>query len=103
MNISTLARPTLVWTMLVIAPVFAADEVSAPSLVGRWHATVVVNGVEIPFEFEIAKRSGGLAGSFFNGDRRITSTGSRADGGRRAPSIRSVRGRRSMWRWRMEA
>ncbi len=80
MNISTLARHTLVWTMLVIAPVFAADEVSAPSLVGRWHATVVVNGVEIPFEFEIAKRSGGLAGSFFNGDRRITSTGTRADG-----------------------
>jgi peroxiredoxin len=44
---------------------------------GRWDASVVVNGVEIPFLFEIETRNGALSGSFFNGERRIRSTSSR--------------------------
>jgi thiol-disulfide isomerase/thioredoxin len=52
------------------------------SVTGRWEATVVVNGVEIPFRFEIATAGGVLAGSFFNGERRITSTSGRAEGER---------------------
>jgi peroxiredoxin len=50
---------------------------------GRWNATVLVNGVEVPFLFEIDTRDDKVSGSFFNGDRRITSTASRVtDGGR---------------------
>jgi peroxiredoxin len=48
---------------------------------GRWDATVVVNGVEIPFAFEIAANGAPLQGSFFNGDRRITSTAGRFENG----------------------
>ena len=47
-----------------------------PALAGRWDATVVVNKVEVPFTFEIAGDGKSLAGSFFNGDRRVTSTSS---------------------------
>jgi len=52
------------------------------SVTGQWEATVLVNGVEVPFRFEIATAGGVLAGSFFNGDRRITSTASRLEGDR---------------------
>jgi thiol-disulfide isomerase/thioredoxin len=53
----------------------------APALAGRWDATVVVNKVEVPFTFEIAGDGTSLTGSFFNGDRRITSTSSELSGG----------------------
>lgn len=46
-----------------------------PRLAGRWDAAVEVNGVQVPFPFEIAGVDGTLAASFFNGERRITSTG----------------------------
>src|ERR1700736_6926345 len=42
----------------------------AQSLSGLWDATVVVNGLEIPFRMELA----GDRGSFFNGDEKVTST-----------------------------
>src|SRR6266496_6580707 len=42
----------------------------AQSLSGSWDATVVVNGLEIPFRMEFA----GDRGSFFNGDEKVTST-----------------------------
>lgn len=48
---------------------------------GLWDATVVVNGLEVPFRFEIAAPDRGkksndtaLRGSFFDGDRKVTST-----------------------------
>ena len=51
-------------------------------LEGKWDAAVIVNGLEIPFRFEVATKDGAPVGSFFNGDRRITSTASRPrDGG----------------------
>lgn len=54
----------------------------AAALDGRWNAAVVVNGIEVPFVFEISSKSGVPTGSFFNGDRRIRSTSSRLrDGG----------------------
>ncbi len=46
---------------------------------GRWDAVVVVEGVEVPFPFEIVAKGDSLSGSFFNGERRITSTASRAE------------------------
>lgn len=45
-----------------------------PKLPALWDASVVVNEVEIPFRFEIAKKSGSVAGAFFNGDERVWST-----------------------------
>jgi thiol-disulfide isomerase/thioredoxin len=53
----------------------------ATALAGRWDATVVVNGVEVPFLFEIAGDQTTIRGSFFNGDRRITSTAGRVENG----------------------
>jgi thiol-disulfide isomerase/thioredoxin len=52
----------------------ATGQTDARSLAGRWDATVTVNGVEVPFAFEIASTSDGPRGTFFNGTRRIAST-----------------------------
>jgi thiol-disulfide isomerase/thioredoxin len=46
----------------------------AQSPAGLWDATVVVNGVDIPFRFEIAGSGPQVTGTFFNGDDRIPST-----------------------------
>jgi thiol-disulfide isomerase/thioredoxin len=46
----------------------------AQSPAGLWDATVVVNGVEVPFRFEIAGNGPQVTGTFFNGDDRIPST-----------------------------
>jgi peroxiredoxin len=53
---------------------------SAGSLAGLWDAVVVVNGLDIPFRFEIVGEGPPFKGSFFNGDRRITSTRSDLEG-----------------------
>jgi thiol-disulfide isomerase/thioredoxin len=61
---------------LALAPVAMAQ-----SLAGRWDATVTVNGVEIPFRFELTGDGANVKGSFFNGDERLTSTGGRFENG----------------------
>jgi peroxiredoxin len=72
-------RAALVFVLAaVLFPRLALAE--QPALDGRWDATVVVNGVEVPFPFEIETRNGVTAGSFFNGERRIRSTSSRVKG-----------------------
>ena len=43
--------------------------------VGVWDATVVVNGNSVPFKFEVTGAAPNLAGSFFDGDLKRTSTG----------------------------
>lgn len=55
---------------------------AASALPRRWDATVLVNGVEIPFPFEITRHRRSVVGSFFNGERRISSTASRVNGDR---------------------
>src|SRR5579862_4380342 len=55
---------------LLMSILFAFTPAFAQSLDGLWNASVVVNGLEIPFKFEIARN----AGSFFNGDEKVTST-----------------------------
>jgi thiol-disulfide isomerase/thioredoxin len=52
-----------------------------PSLAGLWDAAVVVNGLEIPFRFEIAGSGASINGWFFNGDEKVTSTGGKFDNG----------------------
>ncbi len=66
---------------LLMGSALSAAPGDAGALAGRWDAVVVVNGVEVPFAFEIVADGPVLKGSFFNGERRITSTASRLDDG----------------------
>jgi thiol-disulfide isomerase/thioredoxin len=54
---------------------------TAETPLGRWQAVVVVNGVDIPFDFEISGSPARLAGAFFDGDLRVESTGGRFENG----------------------
>jgi len=45
----------------------------AQSLAGLWDATVVVNGLTIPFRMEFSGDGQGIQGSFFNGDEKVSS------------------------------
>jgi len=75
--------PVALAASALVAAVAAAGPSRTPSVLSsRWDATVVVNGVEIPFPFEITRRGGRTVGSFFNGERRISSTATRVDGDR---------------------
>jgi thiol-disulfide isomerase/thioredoxin len=65
--------------IVMLCGLAVSAEAPAP-LAGTWDATVVVNNVEVPFRFEIAGTGEALKGSFFNGDRRITSTASEITG-----------------------
>ena len=59
----------LVGAFLALAPVAIAQ-----SLAGLWDANVKVNGLDIPFRFELEGDGSKIAGSFFNGGERFTST-----------------------------
>jgi thiol-disulfide isomerase/thioredoxin len=52
-----------------------------PGLAGLWDAAVVVNGLEIPFRFEIAAHGSEVSGWFFNGDEKVLSTGGTFENG----------------------
>ena len=65
------------------AIVFAfAPAAMAQSLGGLWDATVMVNGLNIPFKIEFAGEGSAVRGSFFNGDEKVTSTSGRFDSGK---------------------
>jgi thiol-disulfide isomerase/thioredoxin len=66
--------------LVLLSAVLAAAPESA-AIAGRWDATVTANGVEVPFPFEIVADGPDVKGSFFNGDRRITSKAGRLEGG----------------------
>jgi thiol-disulfide isomerase/thioredoxin len=51
------------------------------SLAGRWDATVNVNGVEIPFRFELSVDGANATGIFFNGDEPMPSSSGRVSNG----------------------
>lgn len=51
------------------------------SVAGLWDAAVVVNGLEIPFRFEIAGSGSNVSGWFFNGDEKVLSTGGTFENG----------------------
>jgi thiol-disulfide isomerase/thioredoxin len=71
----------LVLALGLAAPALTRAQAPAPSLSGLWDAAVVVNGLEIPFRFEIAGAGATINGSFFNGDEKVTSTGGRFEDG----------------------
>jgi thiol-disulfide isomerase/thioredoxin len=64
------------------APAFAQGSGGAGSSVaGLWDAAVVVNGLEIPFRFEIAGSGANVSGWFFNGDEKVLSTDGKFENG----------------------
>ncbi|HXG88883.1 MAG TPA: TlpA disulfide reductase family protein [Vicinamibacterales bacterium] len=74
-NLKSVAAAVMLAAIIAIGLTPTAES----SLAGRWNGTIVANNVEVPFVFEITEVAGGLRASFFNGDRRITSTTSRVD------------------------
>ena len=81
MRKTQITRLTQVAALVLLAGTAGSGQAPPPVLAGRWEAAVVVNKVEVPFIFEIAGDGRSPAGSFFNGDRRITSTSSEIAGG----------------------
>ena len=67
------------WLTLLLA--LGASVAFGQSLTGRWDATVVVNGLEIPFRMDFTGDGARIEGSFFNGDERITSTSGHLENG----------------------
>ena len=79
MKLRRVGRSSAVLALLFGASLGAAPDPGAP-FAGRWDAVVVANGVDVPFQFEIAADGTALKGSFFNGERRITSRAGTVDG-----------------------
>jgi thiol-disulfide isomerase/thioredoxin len=69
------------FALTLVAPAFISAQAPAPSLAGLWDAAVVVNGLEVPFRFEIGGAGETISGSFFNGDEKVTSTGGKFENG----------------------
>lgn len=65
--------------ILSFGVVLGAAPDKGTSVAGRWDATVTANGVDVPFPFEIVADGASLKGSFFNGERRITSKAGRLE------------------------
>jgi len=72
---------TLGFVLALAAPALTRAQAPSPSLSGLWDAAVVVNGLEVPFRFEIADSGASVSGSFFNGDEKVTSTGGKYENG----------------------
>ena len=72
-------RLLIVILALVITLPAAAQQ--NPSPAGLWDAAVVVNGLEIPFRFEITGSGPGTRGWFFNGEEKVESTGGKFENG----------------------
>ncbi len=71
------SRGFTIVALLALATMTSSAAPAGSLLDGNWDAAVTVNGVEIPFRFEIVTKHGAPVASFFNGDLRITSTASR--------------------------
>lgn len=69
----------LVVVVVLLAALPTAAQTSSPA--GLWDAAVVVNGLEIPFRFEIAGGGAAVKGWFFNGDEKVESTGGTFENG----------------------
>ncbi|HZS12543.1 MAG TPA: TlpA disulfide reductase family protein [Nitrospirales bacterium] len=66
------------WMTASLLALATAAATAATPLAGRWDATVVTaTGFEVPFRFEIAGSGAEAKASFFDGDKRITSTATR--------------------------
>ena len=69
------------FAVLVAALVAVPIAARAQAPTGLWDAAVVVNGLEIPFRFEIAGNGSQVSGWFFNGEEKVLSTGGKFENG----------------------
>jgi thiol-disulfide isomerase/thioredoxin len=74
MQVTRISRVSAVAALVALSGIVASGQPPLRTLAGRWDGTVVVNTIDVPFVFEIAGEGDAIAASFFNGDRRITST-----------------------------
>lgn len=81
MKINHLARWGQVGLLVLLGAGAGFAQESGGSLAGRWDAVVTANGVEVPFQFELAGEGPAIKGSFFNGPLRITSTAGNVENG----------------------
>jgi thiol-disulfide isomerase/thioredoxin len=72
-------RVLMVLIAVLLAPLGAGAQSGGPA--GLWDAAVVVNGLEIPFRFEIAANGSDVSGWFFNGEEKVVSTGGKVENG----------------------
>jgi thiol-disulfide isomerase/thioredoxin len=66
---------------VLLSGVAAHAQTSVNSLAGRWDAVATTGDVAIPFRFDISTDGKGIAGTFFNGDEKFTSTSGTLDSG----------------------
>jgi peroxiredoxin len=74
-------RHTILTTVLFSALSSLAAVAADQTPVGVWDATVVVNGLEVPFRFEVSGTAPALKGAFFDGDLKLPSTGGSYENG----------------------
>src|SRR5207253_1115158 len=67
----------LLAALVVSASHLAPATRAASSIDGLWNASIVSNGTEIPFRFEIATTGRDAQGFFFEGDRKVGSSSGR--------------------------
>ncbi|MET0791182.1 MAG: TlpA disulfide reductase family protein [Polyangiaceae bacterium] len=76
-------KASLVWRLILAMLLVAQGSLAAPSSrppSGLWDAGVVVNGVIVPFRFELSTQEASASGAFFNGTERVRSTSGQFDG-----------------------
>ena len=71
--------PWLLVVLWLLVPARTARAADAPPS-GLWDAGIVVNGVLIPFRFELTLAADNVNGAFFNDDERVRSTTGRYAG-----------------------
>lgn len=74
-------RSALAGVFLRITLLASVIEAADQTPVGLWDATVVVDGVDIPFQFEISRSGPVWRGTFFDGALKVVSTGGRYENG----------------------
>ncbi|MGE3510098.1 MAG: hypothetical protein AB7N65_14580, partial [Vicinamibacterales bacterium] len=67
-------RARVSFATAVLSVVLWSCAASPTGLDGRWDGVVVVNGVDIPFTFDLNEEGAVLSASFFDGDLKIPST-----------------------------
>ena len=72
-------RSLVVLLAALVIPIGGRAQATSPA--GLWDAAVVVNGLEIPFRFEISGDGSNVSGWFFNGDEKVLSTGGKFENG----------------------
>jgi thiol-disulfide isomerase/thioredoxin len=75
-------KASTLWRFILAMLLFAQGSLAAPSTrppSGLWDAGVVVNGVIVPFRFELSTQGRSASGAFFNGSDPVRSTSGRFD------------------------